>query len=159
LVKASYTDKGANGISPLTTISQLTIRNPKVMASNADQLKDAARANGENVSFVKYTADDAWLMLENIDLNQINSISLEIDPTNTGGKLELRSGSPNGKLLGTTEKLSKSSRPNGAKGGWFTVEMPIEPTDFVGDIYLVFKADQEVSIWNTLQLNSLKFNR
>ena len=159
LVQASYTDKGANGIGPLTTTSQLMIRNPKVMASNADQLKDAARANGENVSFVKYTADDSWLMLQNIDLNQITRISLEIDPTNTGGKLELRSGSPNGKLLGTTEKLSKASRPNGAKGGWFTVEMPIEPTDLVGDIYLVFRADQDVSIWNTLQLNSLKFNR
>jgi cytochrome c len=99
------------------------------------------------------------MMLQNIDLNQIKSISLEIDPTNTGGKLELRAGSPEGRLLGSTEKLDKSTRPASQKGGWFTVEMPIEPTDFVGEIYLVFQAEQEVSIWNTFQLNSLQFNR
>jgi cytochrome c len=159
LVQASYTDQGANGISPLKTTTQLTIRNPKVMASNVDELKDAARANGENVSFVKYTANNSWVMLRDIDLNQIKKITLEIDPTNTGGKLELRTGSPDGKLLAVTKTLTKTDRPKGRDGGWFTVEMTIEQTDLMGDIYLVFKAEQEVSIWNTFQLNSLKFNR
>jgi cytochrome c len=159
LVRASYTDLGANGISPLKTTSELTIRNPKVMASNVDQLKDAARANGENVSFVKYTANDSWVMLQDIDMKQIKGITLEIDPTNTGGKLELRAGSPDGKLLAVTKSLTKADRPKGSDGGWFTVEMPIEPTDLMEDIFLVFKAEQEVSIWNTFQLNSLKFNR
>jgi cytochrome c len=98
-------------------------------------------------------------MLRDIDLNQIKRITLEIDPTNTGGKLELRAGSPDGKLLAVTKNLTKTDRPKGSDGGWFTVEMPIEQTDLMGDIYLVFKAEQEISIWNTFQLNSLKFNR
>jgi cytochrome c len=159
LVQASYTDQGANGISPLNTTTQLTIRNPKVMASNVDQLEGAARANGENVSFVKYTVNDSWVMLQDIDLKQINGITLEVDPTNTGGILELRAGSPKGKLLAVTKSLTKANRPKGRDSGWFTVEMPIKQTDVMGDVYLVFKAEQEVSIWNTFQLNSLKFNR
>ena len=159
LVQASYLDKGANGISPLTTSSQLMIRNPKVMASNADQLNGAARANGENISFVKYTADESWMMLKAIDLNQIKNLSIEIHPTNTGGRLALHAGSPDGKLLGVTKSLTKSDRPKGNNEDWFRVEMTLEPTDFIGDIYLVFKADQEVSIWNTFQVNSLTFSR
>jgi cytochrome c len=58
-----------------------------------------------------------------------------------------------------TKSLTKANRPKGRDSGWFTVEMPIKQTDVMGDVYLVFKAEQEVSIWNTFQLNSLKFNR
>jgi cytochrome c len=129
------------------------------MASDVDKLKDAARANGENVSFVKYTAGDSWIMLANIDLNQINGITLEVNPTNTAGKLELRAGSPDGKLLGATESMNNANRTKVSDDGWFKVEMPINQPDEMGDIYLVFKAEQEISIWNTFQLNSLKFNR
>lgn len=159
LVQASYSDNGANGIRSLTTSTQLTLRNSKIMASDADQLKGAARANGENVSFVKYTANDSWLMLEDIDLTGINGVSLEVNPGNTSGKLELRSGSPEGEPIGTTDTLSKSNRPKGSDAGWFTIEMTLKKHDLMDDIYLVFKADQDVSIWNTFNLNSLKFNR
>ncbi len=159
LIRASYEDQGANGIGPLSTTKQLTLRNSKVLAATADQLKDAARANGEHGSFVKYTADDSWIKFDNIDLSGIKSLNLELNPGNTAGKLELRVGSPDGELIGTTETLNKSSRPKNSEGGWFKVEMVLKSSQTMDDIYLVFRAEQEVSIWNTFQLNSLKFNR
>jgi len=158
LVQASYTDQGANGIASLQSSDQLTIRNPKIMASDVDKLKDAARANGENVSFVKYTANNSWIMLANIDLNQIKKITLSIMTGNTKGKIQVRAGSPDGKLIAETGILSKDSRPaSGPEEGWFAAPFIIPATDYYGDVYFVYVTEEPISIWSTFNMNTLEF--
>ncbi len=159
LIQASYQDKGANGIAPLKSLAQLTLRSNVVRASSANQLKDVAKANGPQFQFVKFTAKDAWIKFEQLDLTGIASLELALNPGNAKGKLEVRVGSTNGKLIGETKSLSKADRPSNSEGGYFPIDVKLDSTKDFQDLYLVFVPEGEVSIWNTFNLNTVKFKK
>ncbi|WP_339864059.1 PQQ-dependent sugar dehydrogenase [uncultured Algoriphagus sp.] len=160
LVQASYEDRGANGIEPIKTTSQLKLRNTKVSAYNADGIENVARANPEDEHYVQFTANNSWLLFRDIDLNQIKKITLSIMPGNTVGKLQVRAGSPDGELLAESGMLTKDSRPaTGPKEGWFEVPFSVPNTDYYGDLYFVYVTESPISIWGTFNLNTLKFEK
>lgn len=160
IVQASYEDKGANGISAIKTTSQLKLRNTTVSAYSADGIENVARANPEDEHYVQFTAAGSWLLFRDIDLNEIKKITLSIMPGNTVGKLEVRAGSPDGKLLAETGILTKNSRPkSGPQEGWFNVSFTFPATDYFGDLYFVYVTDESISIWGTFNLNTLEFEK
>ncbi|MEB2777605.1 PQQ-dependent sugar dehydrogenase [Algoriphagus sp. D3-2-R+10] len=160
LVQASYEDQGANGIPGIKTTSQLKLRNTTVSAYSADGMEGAARANPEDEYYVQFTSAGSWLLLKAIDLNQISEITLSIMPVNTKGKIQLRSGSPEGKLIAETEIISKGSRPaSGQREGWFDFPFAIPATGYYGDLYFVYASEDPIDIWNTFNLSTLKFER
>ncbi|MFN4000159.1 PQQ-dependent sugar dehydrogenase [Algoriphagus sp.] len=159
LIQAAYEDKGANGIGPQKTFIQLNLRNSLVRASSANQLQDVAKANGPQFQFVKFTAKDAWIKFENLDLTGISSLELALNPGNTKGKLQVRVGSPDGKLIGETAALSKEDRPKNVEGQYFPVNMKLTVVQDFQDLYIVFQPESEVSIWNTFNMNTIKFIR
>jgi cytochrome c len=158
LLAVSYQDQGALNMSPLTGRDQVMLRHPKVLAADGDEFKGAAKANNGNSRLIKFTEDNAYLSFKNIDLTNIKAVVCTIDPNNTSGKIELRLGSPTGKLLGSTATLSKSDRPANAKPGrWFDGKINLEPTTGMQDVYVVFRSPANVSIWNAFLLNTLYF--
>lgn len=159
LVQASYRDKGANGIPLLQTNASLTLRNSLVRASSANMLKDVAKANGPQFQFVRFTTAGAWIRFDQLDLSGLKELELALNPGNTKGKLEIRIGSPEGQLIGETKVLSKDDRPANLEGQFFPVKVKLNSTPDFQDVYLVFVPEGEVSIWNTFNLNTLKFNR
>lgn len=159
LIQAAYEDKGANGIAPQKTMSQLTLRNSLVRASTAAQLKDVAKANGPQFQFVKFTARNSWIVFDKLDLTGISALELAINPGNAKGSLQVRIGSPEGKLIAETKVLSKDDRPKNLEGQFFNVKLSLEPTLDFQDLYFVFQPEGEVSIWNTFNLNTIKFVR
>jgi len=160
MVQASYEDKGANGIPEIKTTSQLKLRNTTVSAYGADGIEHVARANPEDEHYVQFTASESWLLFRDIDLNMIKKISLSIMPGNTKGKIQVRAGSPDGKLIAETDMLTKDSRPSSEPAdGWFTVSFPIPATNYDGDLYFVYVTEVSISIWSTFNLNTLKFER
>ena len=159
LIQADYMDKGGNGVAPIKTSDQITLRNPLVRASSANELKDAAKANGPQFQFVGFTAKDSWIVFRELDLTQIKELELVLNPGNTKGKLEIRMGSSDGTLIGSSTSLSKDDRPKGQEEPWFSVKVPIQPTAGIQDVYVVFRPETEVSIWNRFNLNTIKFNR
>ncbi|PZX55731.1 PQQ-dependent sugar dehydrogenase [Algoriphagus chordae] len=160
MVQASYEDKGANGIPAIKTTSQLKLRNTTVSAYSAEGIDHVARANPEDEHYVQFTASGAWLLFRDIDLNEIKKITLSIMPGNTKGKLQVRAGSPDGKLLAETGILTKDSRPStGPQVGWFAAPFSIPATDYFGDLYFVYVTDEPISIWGTFNLNTLQFEK
>jgi cytochrome c len=159
LVQASYGDKGGNGISSIQTNATLTLRNSLVRASSASLLKDVAKANGPQFQFVRFTAAGAWIRFDRLDLTEIKDILLQLNPGNTKGRLEVRIGSPEGQVIGETKALSKEDRPANLEGQFFPISVALQSTQGIQDLYLVFVPEGDVSIWNTFNLNSLKFNR
>ncbi|SFT86390.1 cytochrome c [Algoriphagus locisalis] len=158
LVQASYTDQGANGIPAIKTTEQLKLRNTTVAAYRADGLQGAARANPEDEHYVQFTESGSWLLFRAIDLSQINKVTLSIMPGNTVGKIQVRAGSPDGQVLAETGILSKDSRPaSGPKTGWFEVPLTVPESDFYGDLYIVYVTEEPITIWNTFNLNTMKF--
>ncbi|WP_439489936.1 PQQ-dependent sugar dehydrogenase [Algoriphagus sp.] len=160
MVQASYEDQGANGIPPIKTITQLKLRNTLVSAYSADGLKGAARANPEDEYYVQFTEAGSWLMLKDLDLDQISKITLSVMPGNTIGNIEVRAGSPDGPLVGQTDLLNRESRPaTEPEEGWFEVPVPIMASDYYGDLYFVYVSERGVNIWNTFNLKMIKFQR
>lgn len=159
LIQASYEDLGANGIPPLKSQEVLTLRHATVRASSANLLKDVAKANGPQFQFVRFTASQAWIKFDQIDLNGIKSIDLALNPGNTKGKIQLRSGSPEGQVVGETKVLTRDDRPKGQEGQFFTISVAITPPTEASDLYLVFVPEGDVSIWNTFNLNTLHFKK
>ena len=160
MIQASYEDQGANGIAGIKTTRQLKLRNTTVSAYSADELKGAARANPEDEYYVQFTESDSWLLFRALDLNEINKITLSIMPGNTVGKIQLRTGSPDGQILAETGIVSKDSRPeSGSKAGWFEVPLTVPESDFYGDLYIVYVTEEPITIWNTFNLNTMKFHK
>lgn len=160
LVQASYEDKGANGVPFINTTAQLKLRHALVSAYHADSTHQVARANSEEEHFVQFTASNSWLKFENIDLKYIRKITFSLLPGNTKGKLQLRAGSLEGKVILETELISKASRSGSMpKEGWFDLSYRIPASEFYGDLYLVLLPEDGVSIWNTFNLKTMKFER
>jgi cytochrome c len=159
LLQAGYEDKGANGMAPQKTFAQLNLRNSLVRASTANQLQDVAKANGPQVQFVKFTAKNAWIKYEQLDLTGISSLELALNPGNTKGKLQIRIGSPDGPLIGETSVLSNDDRPKNLEGQYFPISVKLTPIQDFRDVYFVFQPEGNVSIWNTFNLNTIKFIR
>lgn len=159
LIQAAYEDKGANGIAPQKGIQQLTLRNSLIRASSANQLQGVAKANGPQFQFVKFTEKNAWIKFEKLDLTGISALELALNPGNTKGKFEVRVGSPEGKPIGETMLLSKADRPSNSEGSYFAVDVKLESTRDFQDLYLVFIPEGEVSIWNTFNLDTIKFKK
>jgi cytochrome c len=159
LIQASYEDKGANGISPLKTHKQLVLRNSTLRASEANWFEKVAKANGPQYQFVRFTSPNSWIKFDQLDLTGIKSIELALAPGNTIGKIEIRSGSPDGKLIGETKVLSKADRPEKQEGQFFPVSVPLLPSLEIQDVYLVFVPESDVSIWNTFNLNTVRFKK
>ncbi|MHA7128181.1 PQQ-dependent sugar dehydrogenase [Algoriphagus namhaensis] len=159
VIQAAYTDSGANGINPTRTQEQIILRNATLPAVKGDEYKDAAKANTDTDQFVRFTADNSWMRLAEIDLSGIKQVELLLNPGETSGAIEIRAGSLDGALLGSTPVLAQKDRPKGYPKNWFPVKVALQNSTEIQDLYFVFRADSEVSIWNTFNLYSIQFSR
>lgn len=159
LIQASYEDKGANGINPLTSHLRLVLRNSLVQAVVADGFEGVAKANGPSSQWVKFTAPQSWIRFDQLDLEGVTGLDLALSPGNTSGKLEIRVGTVDGQVIGATKNLSKADRPADAQGQFFNVNVRIDSSKGQQDVFVVFVPDRDVSIWNTFNLSTLKFKR
>ncbi|MGY6744078.1 MAG: PQQ-dependent sugar dehydrogenase [Cecembia sp.] len=157
ILTASYRDKGANGIAPILRREQLILRNPLVLAADADLFKGTAKANFGDSRVIKFTENQSYIGFQNIDLTDLTQLTLSIDPNRRMGWFELRLGSLEGPVIGKTEVIGNQNRPENSKGRWFDVKLPIQSHEKRADLYLVFQTETGVDIWNSFFLNTLYF--
>jgi len=107
LFTASYTDKGKGSIGPLTTEKTLVLRNAKTKAVDYDTSKDIMKhklPTGNEIAIA--LSNNSYIAYKNVDITGIegSAITVLADPAHTkGGTLEIRLGSPTGKLIGQAE--------------------------------------------------------
>jgi cytochrome c len=159
LIQANYEDQGASGIEPLKTQLRMILRNSLVAAVTANAFEGVAKANGANSQWVKFTAARSWIRFDQLDLSGIKLLEIALSPGNTSGKLEIRTGSAEGTLIGETKVLSKADRPANLEGQFFPVSLNLSSTQAIQDVYLVFVPDKEVSIWNTFNVSTIRFKK
>jgi cytochrome c len=159
LIQANYEDQGASGIEPLKTQLRMILRNSLVEAVSANAFEGVAKANGANSQWVKFTAAQSWIRFDQLDLSGIRQLEIALSPGNTSGKLEIRTGSAEGTLIGETKVLSKADRPANLEGQFFPVNLNLSSTEGIQDVYLVFVPDKEVSIWNTFNVSTIRFKK
>jgi cytochrome c551/c552 len=130
---ATYTDQGSANVRPLTGSTALYLRNPQVKAVEFDAQKDVLkfkRPEGNEVA--TGLINGAYVLFRKIDLTDISSIDVlafsSADRT-AGGKLELRLGSPDGKVVGSADVPVGSSSP---------VSFPVAASPGMQDLYFVY---------------------
>ena len=143
IFRASYTDRGANGLPPVPSEETFVLRNSKINPSNYEVFDNVNKMSFNNTKFVIPSKSGSYIGLKNIDLTSITHVDINAAAPKQqlnaeGGIIELRLDAPNGKLLGQTEFIG--DKPGGGFSfGGGAVPLKITPAEGVHDVYLVFK--------------------
>ncbi|MGW3652092.1 PQQ-dependent sugar dehydrogenase [Streptomyces sp. NPDC000878] len=135
---AQYTDLGGGGQAPLTTHDQNVVQPTHRQAEHFNNSSGTAVSSRESANGGKAVGDidnGDWIAFTPYVLSNAKSLTARVASAGAGGKLEIRAGSPTGKVLGRTTVP--------ATGGWDTYQdvtatlshTPKGTTTF----YLVFK--------------------
>jgi len=145
VLRASYTDKGANSIAPLISEQMLVLKNPNVSAATAKKIQGVQKVNVSDTSIeiMAVQSSGSFIAFPQIDLTGINAVAFTAfvnSERNIGGKIEVRLDSPTGQLVGETAEMV----PNGASPGMtkpLAAKATISPTSGLHDVYLVFRKE------------------
>ena len=140
IFRASYKDRGANGLPSIAAEETITLRNPSINPSKYDEFFNVNKMSFNGNSFVIPTKHASYISLKQIDLTGIQELQLmaaapKAQLNAEGGVIELHIDSPDGALLGKTDFIGDAGsgfapKPNSIK---------IQPVKGLHDIYLVFQ--------------------
>ncbi len=185
LLRAAYTDNGADDLEGLTSEKIIALRNPEVDPESYDEAQGVKVLTTPNRSF-NIIADHAYLSFRQIDLTGINAISISAEASSRsnaiGARIELRLGAPDGTLVGTTDQIMplqidlraklRALRDVWEKGGkigprpnWGTVrelyrpkfEIDVKDTNGVQDLYFVIRNPDAKEGQVLIQLEEINF--
>lgn len=127
---AVYTDGGNKEAEALQTKSTIEWRNPRIPATEADELYDAQLSG----LYVGKINNGAWLLFRNIDLNGISKIQCQLSAQYGKGGIEIHTKSVTGPIIG-----SLVFTPTGVFNKKFIISTPITAGYAVEDLYFVVK--------------------
>lgn len=147
LLTAAYTDRGG-----LTGRDVVLLRSPRVAAQEASASKGVASRNLSAAEAVMaYNEPGAWLAFNELDLTGIHSVAARLTSPGLTGQLELRLGSPTGRLVGV---LSVQPGPPSQQ----TPVARLSSAPGVHKLYVVYKPIAgQIGIWRRLELHWLEF--
>jgi cytochrome c len=139
VLQAEYTDRGANGMPPITSEQTLVLRSPTVVVANGEMSAGVSKqsAEGVPVPITVVSRSGASVVLKQIDLTGIGAVSfMAVAPAQyqaKGGKIEVRVDSLTGPLLGESELIQPTADQMPAQR-----RVPLALTPGVHDLYFVF---------------------
>ncbi len=143
ILTASYTDRGGEGVGPLTAREMLILRHPQVEAEDFDVTEGASRftltaemTGGPEMEVVVGMAG-SYIAFEQIDLSGIAALTAVVGVSQgntTGGTIQVRLDAPDGPVVGTIEVPA----PDGPAPRFGPETAPLTPTDGLHDVYLTF---------------------
>ncbi len=98
---------------------------------------------------VRTIDDGAWTAYDNVDLTNIENITVGLNIPTEGGIVEIRVGGPDGNLIGRIEATKASgARVGGVYGASMPMKIPALKLGYNGPqtVYLVYKAPQDAPI-------------
>ncbi len=185
VLRAAYTDRGTKLLSPLMSEHIVHLRNPSLDPAKADKAKGTELLITPSKSF-NMRGTDSYIGYNHIDLTGIKQIEILAQATTrvgaSGGIVEVRLGSPTGKLIGTTSPVvvkdptfgpppaaattangNKPATPPAAAGGGQRRQMgqqavaKIETTEGFHDVYFVFKSADAAPNQILMSVMSIQF--
>jgi cytochrome c len=140
ILRAAYTDRGANGIAAQTGEQTLVLNAPVLPVSKVSGSHDLYMSGDGSVAQIKNAG--AWLMFSQTDLTGIKQISFITGGRGAMGKgtVELHAGSPQGKLIGSY---------SGAYDNNMKIAVP--EGNGVADLYFVFNG-------SPINIRAIKFS-
>lgn len=103
---ATYTDKGADPVGPLTTSVEVTLRSPRIEAESAAEhhgVNIGGNSDGKNQKNFGSTMSDAWARFGRVDLSGIGKVVCRASSGGRGGVVEFRKGARDGEIMGAVK--------------------------------------------------------
>jgi cytochrome c len=139
VVRAEYTDRGANGMPTITSEKTLVLRSPTVVVANGQMSEGVSKQTDERVPvpITVVNRSGSSVVLKQLDLAGIGAVTLSVvAPTQyqaKGGKIELHADSATGALLGATEPIQPTTDQNPSR-----LHVALQPKSGLHDVYFVF---------------------
>ncbi|MFE2726161.1 ThuA domain-containing protein [Kitasatospora sp. NPDC059327] len=150
---ASYTDNGATGLPALTGSAGVVLQPKRKQAEyygGASGVRVESRTGAESGARVTDISDNDWISFKPVNFTGIQQVSFKVSSPAGGGTIELRAGSPTGRLVA-------SSPVTGTGGADSYVSLPpVDVTDPGGtvDLYVVFRT----TVANGFTLDSITYS-
>jgi cytochrome c len=140
IARASYQDKGANGVPEIRKEQTYVLQAPQLAASDATIEDQVNRMTFNSMQFVIGTNNGAYIGFEDIDLTNISNMTMIASaPKNYGffgGSIEVHIDSPDGPIIGTSSEIVASESTGGAPS---MAKAQINPTAGFHNLYFVFR--------------------
>ena len=140
VVRAEYTDRGANGMPEITKDATLVLHSPTVTVATGVFSEGVSKQSVPEmpVPITVANRSGSSVGLKQIDLTGVGAVTLMVAaPAQyqaTGGKIEVHLDSPSGALLGESEQI----RPTTDQAP-LRLRTTLRPTSGMHDLYLVFR--------------------
>ncbi len=144
----TYTDKGANGIGPITTREVVALRHPKLEADECDAFSKVgkSRPNAGALAFAGGARDGGHILFKGIDLTGVEALTYRVAAREHGGAIELHLDAPDGPVVNTVQVKPTFRKQGGVwelqPENWAEVTGRLSPATGKHDLYFVFKNDQ-----------------
>lgn len=144
IVRASYEDQGANNLPSLKSEQSFVLRNAKVDVHSFDEYDNINKMAFSGRNLLMPAKSGASARMKQVDLNGVTELQIYASAQKAqlnaaGGKIELRLGSANGKLIGETAFLEASDKSMfGAGPLSIPIKLPENELNKLHDLYLVF---------------------
>jgi cytochrome c len=142
LLRAAYTDRGANGMPAIMKDKTVVLRSPTVVVASGDLSEGVSKTSVPElpVEITVVNRAGASVALKQIDLTGIGAVTfVAVAPAQyqaRGGKIEVHLDSPTGALLGETGMISPTTDPAAPPS---LLRTPLKPTSGLHDVHLVFR--------------------
>ncbi len=140
VLRAAYTDRGANGMPAITKEKEVVLHSPTVAVANGELSEGVSKQNVQElpVPVTVVNRSGSSVALKQIDLTGVGAVTFAaVAPAQyqaKGGKIEVHLDSPTGALLGESELI----RP-AADVAPLRLRTVLRPTSGLHDVYLVFR--------------------
>jgi cytochrome c len=162
ILRAAYTDRGANGIPGATADKTVVLRAPIVVVAQGEVSEGVEKYKGPEVP-VEVTIGSqsgAFVGFKQLDLTGVSAIVFTAlapvpNVNSAGGKVEVRLDSASGVLVGETEVI----QPQAQMGAPSRLRATLTPTAGMRDVYFVFRNEQAPEERNLFVLFTAAFER
>jgi cytochrome c len=154
-LEASYIDRGAGAVPPLSSSTTVYLRPRLVEAESADEIHGASILGSGAASggkFVGAINHGHYLRFNGLLLDPIKHLSLQVASAGAGGSIEVRLDSPDGQLLATIPV-----EVNGAWEKFYEKSVDLPETKGRHDVYFVFVHPNKAG--GLMNVDSIHFQR
>ena len=150
IMRAAYTDKGANGIAPASSEKILVLKSANVPAGKADAWDGIMKYSVPQppMDLMIGNGNNANISFKGVDLTGIDQAVFTIlapvaMANSAGGTVEVRIDSPTGNVIGSSDQIVPTKgQGQGAMMAPIIKVVKIAPTSGLHDIFFIYKNDK-----------------
>jgi cytochrome c len=142
VLRAAYTDRGANGMPAITKENTIVLRSPSVVIASGELSEGVQKQSVPElpVEITVVNRPGASVALKQLDLTGVSAVVFSaVAPAQyqaKGGKVEVHLDSPTGALLGESELIRPTANASAPPSQLRTL---LRPMSGLHDVYLVFR--------------------